>query len=103
MNEIHKATLCLDTHIDIRWPEPPDPVADTTLRVDFPKMARGGLNAAIFIAYVGQVAGMVNAMLHFEAYTGTSVGPLTDVSRPPFMRRADLVDPTELLDAAVVL
>ena len=21
--DIHAATLCLDTHIDIRWPEPP--------------------------------------------------------------------------------
>lgn len=61
------------------------------------------VTAGQVIAYVGQVAGMVNAMLHFEAYTGTSVGPLTDVSRPPFMRRADLVDPTELLDAAVIL
>ena len=52
--DIHAATLCLDTHIDIRWPEPPDPLAEGPMRVDFPKMARGGLNAAIFIAYVGQ-------------------------------------------------
>lgn len=44
----------LDTHIDIRWPEPPDPVAETSMRVDFPKMRRGGLRAAVFIAYVGQ-------------------------------------------------
>jgi membrane dipeptidase len=51
---IHAATLCLDTHIDIRWPEPPDPLTETAMRVDFPKMARGGLNAAIFIAYVPQ-------------------------------------------------
>ncbi|MFZ4406468.1 MAG: dipeptidase [Paracraurococcus sp.] len=54
MNTIHAATLCLDTHIDIRWPEPPDPAAEGPMRVDFPKMARGGLNAAIFIAYTGQ-------------------------------------------------
>ncbi|MDO9707918.1 dipeptidase [Paracraurococcus lichenis] len=51
---IHAATLCLDTHIDIRWPEPPDPLAEGTMRVDFPKMARGGMNAAVFIAYVPQ-------------------------------------------------
>ena len=50
---IHAATLTIDTHIDIRWPEPPDPTAEGTLRVDFPKMARGGMNAA-FIAYVPQ-------------------------------------------------
>lgn len=51
---IHAATLTLDTHVDIRWPDPPDPVAEGPLRVDFPKMARGGLRGAIFIAYVGQ-------------------------------------------------
>ncbi|NOG71083.1 membrane dipeptidase [Roseicella sp. DB1501] len=51
---IHAATLCLDTHVDIRWPEPPDPLAEGTMRVDFPKMARGGLNAVVFIAYVPQ-------------------------------------------------
>jgi membrane dipeptidase len=46
--------LTLDTHIDIRWPEPPDPLAEGPMRVDFPKMARGGLSAAVFIAYVPQ-------------------------------------------------
>ena len=51
---LHRATLTLDTHIDIRWPEPPDPLAEGPMRVDFPKMERGGLRAAIFIAYVGQ-------------------------------------------------
>lgn len=51
---IHAATLTLDTHVDIRWPDPPDPVAEGPLRVDFPKMARGGLRAVVFIAYVGQ-------------------------------------------------
>jgi membrane dipeptidase len=51
---LHAATLCLDTHIDIRWPDPPDPLAEGAMRVDFPKMERGGLNAAIFIAYVPQ-------------------------------------------------
>lgn len=54
MSDIHAATLCLDTHIDIRWPEPPDPLTEGPMRVDFPKMTRGGMNAAIFIAYVGQ-------------------------------------------------
>lgn len=51
---IHAATLCLDTHIDIRWPEPPDPLAEGPMRVDFRKMARGGMDAAVFIAYVSQ-------------------------------------------------
>ena len=46
--------LTLDTHIDIRWPDPPDATTETDRRVDFPKMARGGLNAAVFIAYTPQ-------------------------------------------------
>ncbi|WP_198368867.1 dipeptidase [Roseomonas rosulenta] len=46
--------LTLDTHIDIRWPDPPDATTESDRRVDFPKMARGGLNAAIFIAYTPQ-------------------------------------------------
>lgn len=46
--------LTLDTHIDIRWPDPPDAATETDRRVDFPKMARGGLNAAVFIAYTPQ-------------------------------------------------
>ena len=51
---IHAATLTLDTHIDIRWPEPPDATGETDRRVDFPKMLRGGLKAAVFIAYTPQ-------------------------------------------------
>jgi membrane dipeptidase len=51
---VHAATLTLDTHVDIRWPGPPDPTAETTLRVDFPKMRRGGLRAAVFVAFVPQ-------------------------------------------------
>jgi len=54
MQAVHAATLTLDTHIDIRWPEPPDPTRDTDRCVDFPKMRRGGLRAAVFIAYVPQ-------------------------------------------------
>lgn len=51
---IHAATLTLDTHIDIRWPAPPDAATETDRRVDFPKMQRGGLKAAVFIAYTQQ-------------------------------------------------
>ncbi|MBX9697821.1 MAG: dipeptidase [Acetobacteraceae bacterium] len=53
---IHASTLTLDTHIDIKWPDPPDWLTETAQRVDYPKMARGGLRAAVFIAYVGQGA-----------------------------------------------
>jgi membrane dipeptidase len=50
----HAATLTLDTHVDIRWPDPPDPTAEGAMRVDFPKMARGGMRGVVFIAYVPQ-------------------------------------------------
>lgn len=51
---IHAETLTLDTHVDIPWPETPDPAGETQRRVDFPKMRRGGLGAVVFIAYLPQ-------------------------------------------------
>jgi murein DD-endopeptidase MepM/ murein hydrolase activator NlpD len=50
------------------------------------------------IGYVGKMQTVANSMLHFELYTGLAEGPLTDRSRKPFMRRADLTDPTAFLD-----
>jgi len=52
--ELHAATLTLDTHVDIPWPDTPDPAGDTSRRVDFGKMRRGGLGAVVFIAYLPQ-------------------------------------------------
>lgn len=51
---VHAATLSLDTHVDIPWPDMPDPRGETARRVDFPKMRGGGMSAAIFIAYLPQ-------------------------------------------------
>jgi membrane dipeptidase len=51
---IHAGLLTLDTHIDIPWPEGPDPFLDGKRRVDLPKMRRGGLTAGCFAAYVPQ-------------------------------------------------
>jgi len=51
---IHAATLTLDTHVDIKWPDPPDATTETDRCVDFPKMQRGGLKAVVFIAYTQQ-------------------------------------------------
>lgn len=62
---IHNDTLVLDTHVDIRWPEPPDWTGETKQLVDLPKMRAGGMNAAIFIAYVGQ--GKRDATGHAQA------------------------------------
>ena len=43
------------------------------------------------IAYAGKV--VVDSMLHFEMYSDpTDTSSLTDRSRPPFMRRKDLMD-----------
>lgn len=61
---LHAATLTLDTHVDIPWPDPPDPAGETALKVDFPKMRRG-LGAAVFVAYVPQ--GPLTAAGHAEA------------------------------------
>lgn len=61
------AMLTLDTHVDIRWPNPPDPRAEGPMRVDFPKMERGGLRAVVFVAYVPQ--GRRDAAGHAEAAT----------------------------------
>ena len=55
----------LDTHVDIRWPNPPDPRVEGPMRVDFPKMERGGLRGAVFVAYVPQ--GRRDAVGHAEA------------------------------------
>jgi len=51
---IHRATLCLDSHIDIPWPHTPGPFGDSTRHVDFPKMLAGGMNAGCFVAYIPQ-------------------------------------------------
>ncbi|MBX5471909.1 MAG: dipeptidase [Acetobacteraceae bacterium] len=51
---LHRRLMTLDSHIDIPWPEGPDPFTDSTRCVDLPKMLRGGLIAGCFAAYVPQ-------------------------------------------------
>lgn len=53
---IHRRIVTLDTHVDIPWPAGPDPFHDGPRRVDLPKMVRGGLSAACFVAYIPQVS-----------------------------------------------
>lgn len=50
------------------------------------------------IAQVGQLIGMTVSMLHFELYGGTVPGQLTNRNNPPYLRRSDLINPTEFLD-----
>jgi len=57
------------------------------------------------IAYVGQLvfkSGNKMSMLHIEFYKGTKTGPLTVRNLKPYQRRADLFDPTSMLDVAVM-
>lgn len=51
------------------------------------------------IGEIGDLDQLPISMLHFEMYSGAGSGPLTDPSRAPYMRRADLIDPTSYLDA----
>lgn len=51
---LHHELLTLDSHIDIPWPNGPDPFEETGRCVDLPKMQRGGLSAGCFAAYVPQ-------------------------------------------------
>ncbi len=55
---VHERTLTMDSHVDISsdytyMPEY-DPGQLSTMKVDLPKMQKGGLDAAFFIVYVGQ-------------------------------------------------
>jgi len=54
------------------------------------------VKAGDLIAYVGRMFTM--SMLHFEAYAGTLTGPLTVPKNKPYKRRADIINPTALLD-----
>ena len=51
---LHAGLLTLDSHIDVPWPDTPDPNLDGPRRVDLPKMHRGGLWAGCFAAYIPQ-------------------------------------------------
>lgn len=53
---LHRALVTLDTHIDIPWPPGPDPFQDGSRRVDLVKMAKGGMSAGCFVAYVPQAS-----------------------------------------------
>lgn len=50
------------------------------------------------IGFVGRLEGLQVSMVHFEMFAGNESGPLTDTGNPPFMRRADLIDPTKRLN-----
>jgi membrane dipeptidase len=53
---LHRQLVTLDTHIDIPWPNGPEPFQDGARRVDLPKMLRGGMAGGCFVAYIPQAA-----------------------------------------------
>jgi membrane dipeptidase len=53
-NRLHHSLLTIDTHIDIFWPNTPDPFTRTEKCVDFVKMREGHMVAGCFVAYVPQ-------------------------------------------------
>lgn len=54
------------------------------------------VNAGQLIAFVGKM--YHDSMLHFELYSGTASGALTQRSNPPYQRRSDLLNPTPYLE-----
>ena len=61
--------------------------------------AGAAVKAGQVLAYVGKMQTVAQSMLHLELFAATEHGPLTNRQNPPFMRRADLQDPTAFLDA----
>jgi membrane dipeptidase len=82
--------LVLDSHIDIPWPDGPDPFGHTGRCVDFPKMRAGGMTAGCFVAYVPQSP--CDAPNRSEAHA-RAVAMLTEINQ--------LARPGALIDVAV--
>ena len=71
VRDIHASLLTLDTHIDIPWPDPPDPFAESARKADLQKLWRGGVSAGCFVAYVPQAARTAeNEQAAFDRATG---------------------------------
>ncbi len=51
---LHRSLLTIDTHIDIPFPDGPSFFAETSRKVDLPKMKRGHMAAGCFAAYIAQ-------------------------------------------------
>lgn len=70
---LHRSLLTIDTHIDIPWPNTPDPFGPTQRCVDMPKMRAGNLSTGCFAAYVPQGPCTQEG---WDAATGRALGML---------------------------
>jgi hypothetical protein len=56
------------------------------------------ITAGQTLGYVGWIGNTrISPMLHFELFSGSASGALTQTNRPGFQRRSDLLDPTNYL------
>jgi murein DD-endopeptidase MepM/ murein hydrolase activator NlpD len=74
------------------------------IRQDVPRELKRGarVRKGQLIGHVGHLQGLNMSMLHLEIYSGTGAGELTVAANRPYMRRADLLDPTPILDRAAM-
>jgi membrane dipeptidase len=83
--------LVLDTHVDIRWPDPPDPHQSTDRQVDLPKLRAGAVSATVLIAYVPQGARDAAGRAAAAARADAMLGAIRGFARngTPLATRAD--------------
>lgn len=71
------------------------------LRGAAPNIKKGAkIKKGQLIGYIGELKGLNMSMLHLELYSGKATGALTVRGSKPYQRRADLIDPTAILDKA---
>lgn len=63
--------------------------------------AKAKVSEGDLIGTIGDLEGIAASMLHFEMYSGAASGPLTNAANKPYMRRSDLLDPTDFLDGLI--
>jgi membrane dipeptidase len=97
---IHRDLLTLDTHIDIPWPEGPDPFLDGKRRVDLPKMLRGGLGAGCFAAYVPQGKRSAETEAAAFARATAMLATIRGMGRTEYLITARVAETADAIEAA---
>jgi len=97
---LHRATLTLDSHIDIPWPNPANPFANTDRHVDLPKMRAGGLDAGCFVAFVPQGARSAEAGREAGARALAMLGAIRGMGRTEAGITAKICSTADAIEAA---